>query len=128
MSFSDFFIRRPVGTILISIGILLVGIVASIVIGIVTAIAAAAFGSTFASAATGSVPYGLVALYGLSYVALFLVLGIVRRIYTTQRVWKIVASSVTLLGIEAMDDVAVSGDVANAIGEGLADSLDVAAF
>ncbi len=28
MNFSDFFIRRPVGTILISIGILLVGIVA----------------------------------------------------------------------------------------------------
>jgi hypothetical protein len=55
-------------------------------------------------------------------------LGAVWRIYLVQRIWKIVVSSIGIENLGAADHVVAKGEVASALGEGLADSLDVAGF
>ncbi|HXW72072.1 MAG TPA: DUF898 family protein [Methylocella sp.] len=62
------------------------------------------------------------------YLATVVVLGVVWRIYMGQRVWKIVVSSISLENLAAVDHVVAKSKAASAIGEGLADSLDVAGF
>lgn len=57
-----------------------------------------------------------------------LVVGIVQRFFLQHELWRIIASSLTIGNVEAADHVIVQGDVVNALGEGLADSLDVAGF
>ena len=64
----------------------------------------------------------------LSYLALLLALGVVWRIYTVQRIWKLVVASVSIENLAAAEHVVAKGEAASAIGEGLADSLDVAGF
>jgi uncharacterized membrane protein YjgN (DUF898 family) len=64
----------------------------------------------------------------VSYVALALALGAVLRIYLTHDVWKRVADSVLVINLTAADNVAAQGDLVGALGEGFADSLDVAGF
>ena len=50
------------------------------------------------------------------------------RIYLIQRVWKLVVRSLTLHGLEAAQDVRAREGTADAVGEGLMDSLDVVGF
>jgi uncharacterized membrane protein YjgN (DUF898 family) len=63
-----------------------------------------------------------------AYLAWFLALGVVWRIYMVQRIWKLVVNSISIENLAAADHVVAKGEAANAIGEGLADSLDVAGF
>jgi uncharacterized membrane protein YjgN (DUF898 family) len=67
-------------------------------------------------------------VYILSYLLLLQAIGVVRRIYLIQRIWKIVAASVTVHHLEATDHVIAEGQPASAFGEGLADGLDLAGF
>ena len=67
-------------------------------------------------------------LFILSYLALILALGTVSRIYMVQRIWKLVVSSIGIENLGAAEHVAAKGKAASAVGEGLADSLDVAGF
>ncbi|HEX3496205.1 MAG TPA: DUF898 family protein [Methylocella sp.] len=64
----------------------------------------------------------------VAYLATFLALGVVWRIYMVQRIWKLVVSSISIENLDAADHVVAKGEAASAIGEGLADSLDVAGF
>lgn len=67
-------------------------------------------------------------MVGLGYVALILSLNVVRRLYLLRDMWARVLGSVEMHGIEALGNVAATGDVASALGEGFADGLDVAGF
>jgi uncharacterized membrane protein YjgN (DUF898 family) len=67
-------------------------------------------------------------LYVFSYIGLIQLVGIVRRIYLVQRIWKIVVASVTIRHLDVADHVIAKGEAASAFGEGLADGLDLAGF
>jgi uncharacterized membrane protein YjgN (DUF898 family) len=65
---------------------------------------------------------------GGAYLVNLLALGALYRIYFIQRVWKLVVRSLTLHGLEAARDVRAREGTADAVGEGLMDSLDVVGF
>jgi hypothetical protein len=66
--------------------------------------------------------------FGLSYVALALAIGAVRRVYLIRDMWQRVADSVTIHNLAAADNVTAQGELVSALGEGFADSLDVVGF
>jgi len=70
---------------------------------------------------------GVVAIM-FAYLSLGLSMGVVQRFYTQHEVWRAVVSSLTIQGVASLDGVAARGEAANALGEGLADGLDVAGF
>jgi uncharacterized membrane protein YjgN (DUF898 family) len=72
-------------------------------------------------------PVLLIAM-ALGYVVAALALGVVLRIYLLRDVWERVAASVTVHNLAAADDVKAQGHLVSALGEGFADSLDVAGF
>jgi hypothetical protein len=65
---------------------------------------------------------------GFGYLLAALALGAVLRIYLTGDVWQRVAASVTVQNLNAADDVTAEGQMAGALGEGFANSLDLAGF
>lgn len=67
---------------------------------------------------------GVIAGYLLAAVAL----GAVIRIYLNRDVWVLVAQSTVVHNLAAAADVAGQGETVGALGEGFADSLDVAGF
>jgi uncharacterized membrane protein YjgN (DUF898 family) len=69
-----------------------------------------------------------VILAAVGNLAVFFALGVFFRIYLVQRIWKIVVSSITIKNLDAAEHVVAKGEAASALGEGLADSLDVAGF
>lgn len=74
-------------------------------------------------------PALLMALWIPSYVVTFVAIGVATRIYCVQRVWKIIASSLILHGLETAENVSAQGGLsASAINEGFADNLDVLGF
>ena len=46
------------------------------------------------------------------------------RIYTLQRVWRCVVAACAVIDVADASDVAATGDIVSAFGEGLADGLD----
>ena len=62
------------------------------------------------------------------YVVYILAFWAVMRIYLIHDIWKRVAESATVHNLAAAADVAAQGEMAGALGEGLADSLDVVGF
>jgi uncharacterized membrane protein YjgN (DUF898 family) len=64
----------------------------------------------------------------IGYLALILALNVVLRVYLLRDVWVRVLASTAVHGLEAAANVAAKGDLANALGEGLADGLDVVGF
>jgi uncharacterized membrane protein YjgN (DUF898 family) len=70
----------------------------------------------------------LLVLLGLGYLTLALAMNVVIRVYLTRDLWVKVLGSVNISGLEAAADVAARGDLANALGEGFADGLDVGGF
>ena len=64
----------------------------------------------------------------LNYLVMALAGGIIMRIYFLWGVWSRVVASTTLHNIDAADFVRAQGAEASALGEGFADSLDVAGF
>jgi len=63
-----------------------------------------------------------------NYLALVLCIGVVMRVYLTYGIWERVVTSVTAHNLDLADNVKVRGALASALGEGFADSLDVAGF
>jgi hypothetical protein len=55
-------------------------------------------------------------------------MNIVIRVYLVHDLWVRVLASVNITGIEAAANVAAQGEMANALGEGFADGLDVGGF
>jgi uncharacterized membrane protein YjgN (DUF898 family) len=74
----------------------------------------------------GNIP--IIALGALGYLALVLMLNVVMRVYLLRDVWARVVASTRVHGIEATANVTARGELANALGEGFADGLDVAGF
>jgi hypothetical protein len=74
----------------------------------------------------GSVSMIVLAMIG--YLAYILALNVVLRVYLLRDVWVRVLASTNVHGIGAAANVAAKGDLASALGEGLADGLDVVGF
>jgi uncharacterized membrane protein YjgN (DUF898 family) len=72
-------------------------------------------------------PVALASMAG-GYLVAALVLGMVVRIYLTRDLWQRVADATLVENLSAADNVAAQGDAVSALGEGFADSLDVAGF
>jgi uncharacterized membrane protein YjgN (DUF898 family) len=70
----------------------------------------------------------MVVLAAAGYLAFVLVLNVVLRVYLSRDVWVRVIASTTVHRIEAVANVLARGELANAVGEGLADGLDVVGF
>jgi uncharacterized membrane protein YjgN (DUF898 family) len=73
-----------------------------------------------------SVP--LLALAGLGYLIFVLSINVVMRVYLLRDLWGRVLASTAVYNIGAAANVAARGELANALGEGFADGLDVAGF
>jgi len=70
----------------------------------------------------------LLALAGLGYLAFALAMNVVIRVYLLHDLWVRVLGSINVSGIEAAGNVSARGEMANALGEGFADGLDVGGF
>jgi uncharacterized membrane protein YjgN (DUF898 family) len=73
-----------------------------------------------------SVP--LMVMAGVGYLLFVLTLNVVMRVYLVRDLWMRVLASTTVHNIEAAANVSARGELANALGEGFADGLDVAGF
>jgi uncharacterized membrane protein YjgN (DUF898 family) len=73
-----------------------------------------------------SVP--MIVLGAIGYLAFILLLNVVMRVYLSRDLWARVIGSTTVHHIEAAANVSVKGEPAGAVGEGLADGLDVVGF
>jgi hypothetical protein len=107
---------------------LLLSLVFSAYVGIITLLVGTMTGTDFeATIANGEfatlVPF--FALMGIGYLAWALAMGAIVRLYLMRDMWQRAVTSITVLGIEAAANVAARGELANAIGEGFADGLDV---
>jgi uncharacterized membrane protein YjgN (DUF898 family) len=67
-------------------------------------------------------------LAGVGYLIFALSINVVLRVYLLRDLWVRVLASTRVHGIEAAANVAARGELANALGEGFADGLDVAGF
>jgi uncharacterized membrane protein YjgN (DUF898 family) len=70
----------------------------------------------------------LLVLAGVGYLVFALTINVVMRVYLLRDLWVRVLASTTVHGIEAAANVSARGELANALGEGFADGLDVAGF
>jgi len=70
----------------------------------------------------------LLVLAGAGYLMFVLAVNVVVRVYLVRDLWVRVLESINIHGIEAAANVTARGDLANALGEGFADGLDVAGF
>ncbi|CAN7687438.1 DUF898 family protein [Bradyrhizobium sp. LjRoot220] len=70
----------------------------------------------------------LLVLAGIGYLMFALAINIVIRVYLMRDLWLRVLESINIHGIEAAANVSAKGELANALGEGFADGLDVAGF
>jgi uncharacterized membrane protein YjgN (DUF898 family) len=103
----------------------------AIVIGAATAVVAglgraSAGGAVGPDALVQNIPLLVVTVVG--YMALALALGVVIRLYLTRDLWARVLQTTVVTNIAAAANVAAKGELATAVGEGIADGLDVAGF
>ena len=111
--------------------IVVLGLVFSVYLGLSAVLVASMSGAPFAEFFKSqdfmkSIP--LLVLAGLGYLAFALAMNIVIRVYLVRDLWVRVLGSVNISGIEAAANVAAQGEMANALGEGFADGLDVGGF
>ena len=101
-------------------GVLIVlGLCAALFIGLPMAM--------FGGASDGP-PIGLLVYFAFVYIAALLVVGAFFRYFLQFRLWAAVMRSLTVYDLAAAANVQARGEAANALGEGLADGLDVAGF
>jgi uncharacterized membrane protein YjgN (DUF898 family) len=74
----------------------------------------------------GGVP--IIVLAGIGYLGFILTLNVVMRVYLLRDLWVRLVGATTVYGMDAAADVAAKGELASAVGEGLADGLDVVGF
>ena len=111
---------------------LLVALGTGVVLAVFAAILALTLGmpTNFNPEKLGSLARGIPVIAGIliSYLIVFLAVGVVQRFYLTREMWRVIATSLTVAHHEAADGVAARGEAVNALGEGLADGLDIAGF
>jgi len=64
----------------------------------------------------------------VGYLAIILAMNVVLRIYMLRDIWARAAASTTVFRLEAASNVAAKGELADALGEGFANGLDVVGF
>jgi uncharacterized membrane protein YjgN (DUF898 family) len=111
--------------------VLLLGLAFAAYLGICAVLTAAISGTPFdqffkTQAFLKSIP--LWGLAGLGYLGFVLSINVVMRVYLLRDVWARVVASTRVHGIEAAANVTARGELANALGEGFADGLDIAGF
>ena len=111
--------------------IVVLGLVFSVYLGLAAVLVASMADSSFTEFFTSqefmkSIP--LLVLAGLGYLVFALAMNIVIRVYLLRDLWVRVLGSINVSGLEAAANVAARGDLANALGEGFADGLDVGGF
>jgi uncharacterized membrane protein YjgN (DUF898 family) len=72
--------------------------------------------------------YGLTAAMVIGYLGIIIAMNVVLRMYLLRDIWARVVASVTVYRLEAAANVAAEGELADAVGEGLAGGLDVVGF
>jgi uncharacterized membrane protein YjgN (DUF898 family) len=70
----------------------------------------------------------LLVLAGVGYLLFALAINVVMRVYLLRDLWVRILASTIVHDIEAAANVSAMGELANALGEGFADGLDVAGF
>jgi hypothetical protein len=73
-------------------------------------------------------PYLVLGANMANYLVLVLCIGVVARIYLVRGVWERVVTSTTVHNLDGAEGVRLQGAMASALGEGFADSLDIAGF
>jgi uncharacterized membrane protein YjgN (DUF898 family) len=73
-------------------------------------------------------PYLVLGANMANYLVLVLCIGVIARIYLVRGVWERVVTSTTVHNLDGAEGVRVQGAMASALGEGFADSLDIAGF
>ena len=111
--------------------IVVLGLVFSVYLGLAAVLVASMTDSSFTEFFKSqefmkNIP--LLVLAGLGYLLFALAMNIVIRVYLVRDLWVKVLGSVNVSGLEAAANVAARGDLANALGEGFADGLDVGGF
>ena len=64
----------------------------------------------------------------IGYMAMALAMSVITRLYLTRDLWARVLATTVVTNIAAAANVQARGDLATAVGEGIADGLDVAGF
>jgi uncharacterized membrane protein YjgN (DUF898 family) len=96
-------------------------------VGLVTKLSGApAEQVSVAAAASSSIP--LLVVTAVGYLALALALSIVTRLYLSRDLWARVLETTEVTNLAAAANVTARGELATAVGEGIADGLDVAGF
>jgi uncharacterized membrane protein YjgN (DUF898 family) len=88
----------------------------------------AGFGSTANLAARMQGSYTVIAATVVGYLGIILAMNVVLRVYLLRDVWARAAASTTAFRLEAAANVAAAGELADAVGEGLAGGLDIVGF
>jgi hypothetical protein len=70
----------------------------------------------------------LLVLAGLGYLTVVLAINVVMRVYLMRDLWVRIVGTTIVHDIGAAANVTARGELANALGEGFADGLDVAGF
>jgi uncharacterized membrane protein YjgN (DUF898 family) len=111
--------------------IVVLGLVFSVYLGLASALAASVSGEGFGEffkSQEFSKSILLLVLAGIGYLMFALAINVVLRVYLMRDLWVRVLESINIRGIEAAANVTAQGELANALGEGFADGLDVAGF
>ena len=111
--------------------IVVLGLVFLVYLGLAAALAASVSGEGFAEffkSQEFSKSILLLVLAGIGYLMFALAINVVLRVYLMRDLWVRVLESINIHGIEAAANVSARGELANALGEGFADGLDVAGF
>lgn len=111
--------------------LVIIGQVLVISIGLVIVFSLVSFGLASllvqpGQAFSGS-PAGIGVIFAF-YVPVILLYNIVLRMNIVHDIWQRVAQSITISGLDAVQSLAVAGESANAMGEGLSDGLDIGGF
>ncbi|CAD5259101.1 conserved membrane hypothetical protein [Bosea sp. 62] len=77
---------------------------------------------------TASQHPAMLMIFVIGYLLAALAVGTVIRLYLNRDVWRLVAQSTVVHNLSAAGDVTGQGEAVGAVGEGLADGLDVAGF
>ena len=111
--------------------IVVLGLIFAAYLGLCSALVASMSGTPFKEFFASqefikSIP--LLVLAGVGYLSVVLAINVVMRVYLMRDLWVRVVGSTIVHDIAAAANVSARGEMANALGEGFADGLDVAGF
>jgi uncharacterized membrane protein YjgN (DUF898 family) len=98
-----------------------------IVFGILAVLFASVLWDQFRAIAQGEITVASASVAAsavVGYLALLLGVGVINRYFMARGLWKILAASITVSNLQAIDEAVAAGDASSAFGEGLADALD----